>query len=187
MADRLISCWLIQALFWLINQTRITVNLRNIQNMKYKRLTQEELQALEQDFINFLASAQITGPDWEKMKREESEKANELIDVFSDVVYDKVLGKISYLEYRDAKTLNIFYFGEEKMQLVGLRVKETSDLDLTRPDVLDRWNTANNASVNVVRSEKKYEKEKQSEVFELLQTGCLITDDRLFRLLSSLA
>ena len=154
--------------------------------MKYKRLTSDELQALEQDFINFLASAQITGPDWEKMKKEEAQKANELIDVFSDVVYDKVLGKISYLEYRDPKTLNIFYFSGDTVQLVGLRVKEASSLDLTAPDVINQWNSSNNASVNVVRSERKYEKERQMEVFELLQAGCMITDDRLFKLIGSL-
>ncbi len=154
--------------------------------MKYKRLTSEELQALEPDFINFLSSMQITGPDWEKMKAHENEKANELIDVFSDVVYDKVLSKINYLEYRDEKTLNIFYCGPDKMQLVGLRVKEHSALDLTAPDVLDQWNAANNASVNIVRSEKKYAEDKQTEVFELLQSGCLITDDTLFNTLNSI-
>lgn len=154
--------------------------------MKYKRLTSEELQALEPDFINFLASAQITGPDWEKMKKNEVEKANELIDVFSDVVYDKVLAKISYLEFRESKTLNIFYFAQDKIQLVGLRVKETSSLDLTNPDVISQWNQANNASVNLVKSERAYEKEKQLEIFELLQAGCMITNDRLFKLLSSM-
>jgi hypothetical protein len=155
--------------------------------MKYKRLTSEELKALEPDFINFLASAQITGPDWEKMKRDENEKANELIDVFSDVVYDKVLSKINYLEYRDTKTLNLFHFGKDKVELIGIRVKETSPLDLTSDAVMNQWNEANNTSVNIIRSERKYEKEKQVEIFELIQTGCLITDDRLFKLLSTLA
>ncbi|MCW3086448.1 MAG: hypothetical protein JWP12_3814 [Bacteroidetes bacterium] len=155
--------------------------------MKYKRLTSEELQALEPDFINFLASMQITGPDWEKMKSNENAKANELIDVFSDVVYDKVLSKIMYLEYRDSKTLNIFYCGPEKVQLVGLRVKEHSTLDLTVPDVLHQWNENNNGAVTVVRSEKKYVEDKQTEVFELLQNGCLITDDTLFKTLNSIA
>jgi hypothetical protein len=154
--------------------------------MKYKRLTAEELEILKPDFINFLASAQITGPDWEKMKKDENEKANELIDVFSDVVYDKVLGKISFLEYRDSKTLNIFHFAENKVELVGLRVKETSSLDLTSPEVMNQWNEFNNASVNVVRTQRDYVKEKQVEIFELLQTGCMITDDRLFKILNSI-
>lgn len=154
--------------------------------MKYKRLTTEELYALQLDFVNFLASMQITAADWEKMKKNENEKANELIDVFSDIVYDKVLGKITYLEFRDEKTLNIFYFGEEKVRLIGLRVKEGAKFNFMAPDVLDQWNENTHTSVNLVRSERNYEKEKQLEIFELLQNGCLITDDKLFKTLDSL-
>ena len=155
--------------------------------MKYKRLTTDELYALESDFVNFLASMQVTAKDWEKMKEQEYEKADELIDVFSDIVYDKVLEKISYLEFRDEKTLNVFYFMEDAVKLIGLRVKEGGKLNFTAPDVLEQWNNANNSSVHVVRSERKCEKEKKLEIFELLQSGCLITDDKLFKLLDSMA
>jgi hypothetical protein len=151
--------------------------------MKYKRLTSEELNVLEKEFIHFLASAQITGSDWDKMKKKELEKADELIDVFSDMVYDKVLRKIKYLEYRDAKTLNLFYCAEDKIGLVGMRVKENSTLDLTNSDVLNKWNEQDLAGVHVVKSEKNYVKEREEEVFELLQNGCLITDERLFKVL----
>lgn len=154
--------------------------------MQYKRLSPEELQVLEKDFVTFLAHAQITGPDWEKMKRNELEKAEELIDVFSDVVYDKVLRKINYLEYREPKSLNIYKCGADKIELVGLRVNEHSSLDLTGENVFSQWTEANNASVSVVRTEKKYDKEREHEVFEMLQTGCLITDDKLFNVLSKL-
>lgn len=156
--------------------------------MKYKRLTPDELQALEQDFIHFLASAQITGPDWQKMKTQEPGKADELIDVFSDVVYDKVLSKINYLEYRDAKTLNIFYCAQDKVRLAGLRVMENSALDLTAGDVLNQWNEhMHNGGVTIVHSEKEYSVDKQTEVFELLQSGCFITDEKLYKVLSSIA
>ncbi len=155
--------------------------------MKYKRLSKEELEELKPDFINFLASAQITGPDWEKLKRDEIGKAEELIDVFSDMVYDKVLRKIHYLEYRDAKSLNIFFCGPDQMKLIGLRVKEHASLDLTSADVLEQWNKNNNSSVSCVVSEKAYIKEREEEVFDLLQNGCLITDQKLFDLLSGMA
>jgi hypothetical protein len=151
--------------------------------MKYKRLAPEELQHLEKEFISFLASAQITAPDWEKMKKNEAEKANELIDVFSDVVYDKVLKKVRYVEFRDKKTLNIFHCADDKIYLVGLRVKDQIDLDLTAADIMKQWNNGDNAAVNVVRSEKAYSKERELEVLEMLESGCLITDDRLFNLL----
>ncbi len=154
--------------------------------MKYKRLTSEELQALEKDFIHFLSSAQITAHDWEKIKTTELQKAEELMDVFSDVVYDKVMSKIKFLEYRDEKTLNIFNCTEEKIILLGLRVKEHSPLDLTAPNVFAQWNESNTSAVNVIKTEKNYIKDRGVEVFELLQTGCLITDDRLFKVLHSL-
>ena len=151
--------------------------------MRYKRLNQEELQALEKEFVNFLASAQITGSDWVKMKTNELAKAEELIDVFSDVVYDKILRKIKYLEYRDAKTLNIFYCADDRIVLAGMRVKEHSQLDFTAPDFFAKWNADDFTMVNIVKSEKGYVKERELEVFELLQSGCLITDDKLFNAL----
>jgi len=154
--------------------------------MKYKRLTNEELQALEKEFVNYLAAAQITANDWEKMKKNDLQKAEELIDVFSDMVFEKVLDKIKYLEYRDKKTLNIFYCTEDSVVMVGLRVKENGLVDLTEKDVLNQWNKSNSDSVNVVKSEKKYSKERGLEVFELLQSGCLIVDDKLFNLLKAM-
>ncbi len=152
--------------------------------MKYKRLTIEELQALEPEFINFLASAQITGGDWIKMKNEELEKAEEMVDVFSDMVYEKVLSKIKFLEYRDAKSLTIFNCAEDKIILVGLRVSDNSPLDLTASDVLAQWQQHNESGgIHIVRNERVYKEDRGIEVFELLQQGCLLTDDKLFTIL----
>lgn len=150
---------------------------------KYKRLQPEELQALEKEFVHFLASAQITGKDWEKLKETELEKANELIDVFSDLVYAKVLRKLKFLEFRDSKNLTIFYCADDKIILLGLRVKESSQLDLNSSDLLSKWNYSESSAVTVIKTEKKYLKEREVEVFELLQNGCLITDEKLFNTL----
>ena len=57
--------------------------------MKYKRLASQELEALEKEFINYLATEQITADEWVKMKETTPEKSEELIDVFSDMVYEK--------------------------------------------------------------------------------------------------
>jgi hypothetical protein len=152
--------------------------------MKYKRLSAEELSHLEKEFVSFLAHAQITAHDWEKMKREENNKANELIDVFSDVVYDKVLKKIKFLEYRDSKTLNIFKFSDTIIELAGIRVNALSEIDLTKTQ---NFNDINSFSgVSIVHSQKKYSKEKELEIFEMLESGCLITDEKLFNLLQGI-
>jgi hypothetical protein len=154
--------------------------------MKYKRLTTEELKELQPEFVHFLAAAQITGADWDAMKKNELSKAEALIEVFSDMVYDKVMSKIKFLEYREKKTLNIFHCTDEGITLVGLRVNEHSALDLTADDVFSQWTVSNTNSVNVIKTERPYLKERGVEVFELLQRGCLITDDRMFNLLKEM-
>ncbi|HEY0029459.1 MAG TPA: DUF6495 family protein [Bacteroidia bacterium] len=154
--------------------------------MKYKQLNTGELAALEKEFIHFLSSAQITGQDWIKMKKEESDKAEELIAVFSDMVYEKVMSKINYLEYRDAKSLTVFKCGEEEIEMVGLRVKADNPLDLTAANVFEQWNESESNAVEVIKSEKKYKEDRGLEVFGLLESGCLITDNRLFELISSM-
>ncbi len=96
------------------------------------------------------------------------------------------MDKMKYLEYRDEKTLNIFNCLEDKIVLIGLRVKEHSHLDLTAGDIFTQWNKSSASAVNVIKTEKAYMKERRLEVFELLQNGCLITDDRLFKLLAEM-
>jgi len=154
--------------------------------MKYKRLGAKELDALEKEFITFLSSAQITGSDWEKMKKNESGKAEDLIDVFSDLVYERVMGKINYLEFRDNKELNIFHFENDKISLAGLRVKENSSIDLLAEGVFKDLNSINTDEITVIRTEKFYLKERGVEIFELLEEGCYITDDKLFKAIADL-
>lgn len=154
--------------------------------MKYKRLNQEELKALEAEFIQFLASAQITAHDWEKMKREQPEQAEELIDVFSDVVYDKVLRKIEYLEFRDSGSLNVFFCAPERAYLLGLLVQEQSGLDLSSDQVLEQWLKSGSAGISLVQSSKDYKTDREQEIFDLLQSGCWITDGKLYSILNQL-
>lgn len=154
--------------------------------MKYKRLTIEELKEFEPEFINFLSTAQITGKDWDTMKKNEIKKAEELIDVFSDMVYQKVMSKIQFLEYRDEKTLNIFNCTTDKIILMGIRVKDHSSINLKMDDVFTQWNNSNLNSINIIKTEKEYVKQREVEVFELLENGCLITNDKLYTILSEL-
>ncbi len=154
--------------------------------MKYKRLGTSELKELENEFIIFLSSAQITGLDWDKMKKNEQEKAEELIDVFSDLVYEKVMSKIFFLEFRDKKELNIFHFEDDKIVLNGIRMKEDSSIDLLSDDLFSEWNANKSNEISIIKTEKVYIKERGIELFEMLEKGCYITDDKLFKAIADL-
>ena len=68
--------------------------------MKYRVLSTKELEPLKDDFIKFLSANTITGEDWTKIKSNKPNQASKLIEIFSDIVWEKSLEKIKYLEHR---------------------------------------------------------------------------------------
>ena len=52
--------------------------------MKYKRLTKEQFEELHGEFSTFLASQSIDKGEWDKIKVEKPEVAEQELDVFSD-------------------------------------------------------------------------------------------------------
>ena len=55
--------------------------------MKYARLTKEQLEELHVEFANFLASQQIDKGEWQQLKIDKPEIAEQEIDIFSDLVW----------------------------------------------------------------------------------------------------
>ena len=54
-------------------------------------LTKEQFEALNQEFINFLATQSITADEWKEIKEQKPEVAEEELDIFSDLVWEGVL------------------------------------------------------------------------------------------------
>src|SRR5690606_17459614 len=100
--------------------------------MKYRILTKEELEELESEFITFLVANGIPGDDWVRIKGNEPEKSQRIIEIFSDVVFEKILSKVHYLEHRQKDVIRICRFGEEKITMNGIRVEGKSAIDFTK-------------------------------------------------------
>ncbi|MEL7221363.1 MAG: DUF6495 family protein, partial [Bacteroidota bacterium] len=82
--------------------------------MKFRRLTLEELNELEQDFVQFLVANTVTGPDWERIKTEQPDKAESLIELFSDIVFEKIIKGVRYLEFKTMDDIKTFQCLEDK-------------------------------------------------------------------------
>ena len=54
--------------------------------MKYQRLSNAELENLKDDFIRFIASQGIDADTWQKMKSTQLAQAEEIINIYSDLV-----------------------------------------------------------------------------------------------------
>lgn len=158
--------------------------------MKYRRLRKDELEELESEFIRFLASNTITADDWVKIKEETPERAEGLLDVFSDIVYEKILEKVEYLEHKRPRDIRVYKVFDDKIQMMGLFVEGETTLDFTQNEAPEQMLVRlgkDGGNVKMFSGEKKFKKTKEMEIFQILEEGALISkDSTLFKTLSSL-
>lgn len=158
--------------------------------MKYRILTKEELEELESEFVTFLAANGIPADDWVKIKENEPAKTRELITIFSDVVFDKILSRVHYLEHRQRDIIRIFRFGEEKVIMNGIRIEGSSAIDFTKnqdPVALIQLFKLSPGNLKIFTADKSYKKDRLQEIFDLMQSGAqILKDDRLFNTIEEL-
>lgn len=151
-------------------------------NPKYRALTQDELGGLEKEFVDYLIVNGITADDWVKIKDEEKDKAEDIIVLFSDVVFEGVMRKVKFLEFREKSDLKAFQCLEEKIILVGM-MSENREVDFTENEYLETAAQNPPGGVKVYTTEKPYSKVRELELFEMIQAGCSISDGRVFKAL----
>jgi hypothetical protein len=153
---------------------------QNLTNMQFRRLTNEELQGLEPEFIQFLASNTVTAQDWVKLKAEDPGKANELLEVFSDIVFTKIINQIVYLEFRTPDDLKTFHCLADKIILNGLHAEGEAAVDLTSElpaaEIMEHFKKAD-ARLRIYTAEKDYRPDRSTEIFRMLETGATIAPE----------
>ena len=153
-------------------------------NMRFRRLTSEELSHLEKEFIEFLVANTVTADDWIKLKDEKPENAEELIEMFSDVVLLKVYSKIVLLEKRAKNDLLLFKFDGDMIQMLGVSSQDES-IDFT--DFGKKSFDLKGIKLEGFKTTKVLAKEsKPDEVFQLLESGCYIGNVELYKTLDAI-
>lgn len=149
--------------------------------MKYARLTKEQLEELQPEFINFLATQSITGEEWTKIKAEKPQVAEEEIDIFSDLVWEGVLQKAAFLENISPQQLFLFKVEETEMHLISLKILK-DDIDITTVEGY-QWLQQNFAedSVEFFTASKAFSANKTEDIFGLIKQGANITKGELYR------
>ncbi|MGB5316784.1 MAG: DUF6495 family protein [Robiginitalea sp.] len=148
--------------------------------MKYTRLTREQLEELHPEFINFLATQSITAAEWESIKKEKPETAEQELDVFSDLIWEGVLSRVTFLENISTMHMHLFHCGAKEMKLISVRV-HNPDIDL-RTDVGFGWFKKNWQSdfVEYLTASKAYTEDPNKDKFQLIEQGAQITKGALF-------
>ncbi len=154
--------------------------------MKYTRLTKQQLEELHPEFINFLATQSITVDEWGTLKKEKHEVAEEELDIFSDLIWEGVLTKVTYLENISAKHMHLFHCTEKEMKLISVKVMNP-DIDLTT-SIGFNWFKKNWQSdyVEYLTAAKAYTDDKSVDKFDLIKQGASITKGDLYKWFESM-
>lgn len=149
--------------------------------MKYTRLTKEQLEELHAEFINFLATQSITGDEWDDIKKNKPKVAEEELDVFSDLVWEGVLAKVTYLENISNNQMHLFHLTDKEMKLISVKVMNP-EIDLTTTVGFD-WFKRNWQSdfVEYLTASKAYTDDKNVDKFLLIKQGAVITKGELYQ------
>jgi len=157
--------------------------------IKYRRLQKEELETLEEDFIKFLSANSIPASDWEKLKNESPDRVDDLLDVFSNTVLEKVYSKASHLIIVNPNKVLAFYMGADSASLIGVEFNDNT-LDLLKNNKLDSVFSSevefSSHDPKLFTLEKKYSKPKAEEVYFLVNQGAELVDKKWFEFLKKL-
>lgn len=134
---------------------------------KYRLLTTDELAELEPEFIKYLVVNGITAEDWKVLKESKPDEAQHIIDLFSDVVFEKILRKAAFIQIQNDKILRVIRCNSDEMELIAVhKIKNSEEAD------------------EIYKGTKKYIKSREEEIFALLEEGYTICDGTKFLALS---
>lgn len=148
--------------------------------MKYARLTKEQFDELHAEFANFLATQTIDKAEWDSIKTNKPEVAEQELDVFSDLIWEGVLSRAEYLEHFSRNHIFLFKCFEKDVQSIVLKslVPET---DFLTKDGL-QWLSDNMFTENIEMKvgKKVFTEDRNASIFELIQQGAFLSDGQLF-------
>ncbi|HQE34666.1 MAG TPA: DUF6495 family protein [Flavobacterium alvei] len=154
--------------------------------MKYSRLTKEQFEELHQEFSTFLATQTIDKVEWDQLKIEKPEVAEQELDVFSDLVWEGVLSRAEYLEHFSKNHIFLFQCFDNYIQSIVLKslVPET---DFLTKDGL-QWLSDNmfTETIEIKTGKKVFTDERNSSIFQLIQQGAILSEGQLFKQIISI-
>lgn len=148
--------------------------------MKYTRLTKEQLEELHPEFVNFLATQTIDKKEWDDLKANKPEIALQEIDVFSDLIWDKAITNVRFVDHFSKN--HIFLFKCHDTLLESLIVKTTNaNVDFFTTEGLE-WlgNNLFSNEVSIQTGKKQVSENRNEEIFKIIENGGIISKGELY-------
>lgn len=154
--------------------------------MKYARLTKEQFEELHPEFINFLASQSIDKAEWDLIKVNKPEVAEQELDVFSDLIWEGVLSKADYLEHFSKNHIFLFQCFDTYVNSIVLKSLVPEVNFLTKEGL--QWLSDNmfTETIEMKIGNKKFTEDRNQSLFELIQQGAFLSDGQLFKQINTI-
>ena len=149
--------------------------------MRYRMLTEEELNVLSDDFTQFLVVQGIPDESWRKMNLENKEKAIQLVEIFSDTVLAKVYSKIKYLSYVSDKVYSIFRINKDNINLILIKSTEPT-FDFKNENLIPEILSNHPDSWELYSSTKQLDEKLTDEIHKLVTQGCQISKEETWNI-----
>ena len=148
---------------------------------KYRNLTPDELKSLEEDFINYLIVNGIDAAEWAKIQEQDQTKAEEITELFSDVVFEKVLRQATYLRHQTLDSLHCFHYQEKQAVMIGLKSNNGElILDNNIPTLLK------SRDYELITGNKEYTLQREQELFQMTLKGAEMSDGTWYKELAKM-
>jgi hypothetical protein len=154
--------------------------------MKYTRLTKEQLEELNQEFSTFLATQSIDKREWDAIKAEKPEVAEQELDVFSDLIWEGVLSRAEFLEHFSKNHIFLFHSFDTYVQSIVLK-SLVPEVDFLTTEGL-QWLSDNmfTEKIEMRVGKKEFTEERNVSLFALIQQGAILSDGQLYTQINSI-
>ncbi len=123
--------------------------------MKYRILSDDELKESEEEFKHFLITNSVYTEEWERLNKTKDDKVHTLVEAFSDIVLDKAMKNIKFLEHVTPQDIKSFKCDEDEMVLIGIASKNQT-IDFTKDSLSDF-----KEELDIFKTSKAYHKERE--------------------------
>lgn len=154
--------------------------------MKYRMLTKDEREIFDEDFKHFMISNGVTNEEWVEMNQSNSEKATELVELFSEVVLEKVYQKIEFLEFRSENSCLVFNCTPDTIKLISISPKNGKEVNLSTPESIHDALINQFSDLDLFKSEKAYSTLRELEIHQMVEQGCLNSSKDFWNALTQL-
>ena len=137
--------------------------------MRFRRLNSEELFSLETEFKQFLVIHALYDEEWRLLAEENPEKAEQFIELFSDLVLEKVYNQVSFLVHFSSTMVS--FFDMRNNPLKAYHIKCTEGLSLQNENDIQQVLLEHFNQLQFYTGEKQLVKDKAEEVFDLIRKG----------------